>query len=176
MTLENTKYPVQVISVSNLAVETVDEDRSGPVLRNGLADLGFTVMPAAIIPSVQEVVTAAIKQSVEDGARIVVTTGGTGVLLTDKTVEATRVLLDYEIPGIMEEVRRVGAEKTSLSLLSRGLVGVIKPEDGDPVLVINAPGSRGGARDTLAVAGPMLGHILGLLDGGDHDFNRPDSV
>ena len=120
-------YTAQAITVSDRALQTEEEDRSGPVLRKGLTELGFNVREPVIVPSTEEAVRHAINQAVAAGTRVVVTAGGTGVLLTDRTVEVTRALLDYEIPGIMEQVRRVGAEKTTLSLLSRGLVGVIKP-------------------------------------------------
>ncbi len=164
-----------VITCSDRAFADPAEDRSGAVLRKGLADLGFQVAPAVVVPcevaAIQEALTAAIA----DGARVVVTAGGTGLLPRDVTVEATAPLLDSELPGIMEEVRRIGAQKTPLSLLSRGLVGVCSLEEYPRALLINAPGSRGGARDTLAVVGPVLGRIVDSLDGVDHDLSRPAS-
>ena len=102
------------------------------------------------------------------------TTGGTGVGPRDVTVEATRPLLTYEVPGIAEQVRAAGLAVTPLSSLSRGLAGVID-RGGPRAFVFNAPGSRGGARDALAVLAPVLTHIVDQLDGADHDLSRPAS-
>lgn len=185
------KTLVTVISCSDRAVVDPAEDRAGGVLRAGLADLGFAVGSPVVVKSEVSAIRGAVVDALVGGARVVFTTGGTGLLPRDVTVEATAPLLDYELPGIMEEVRRLGAQKTALSLLSRGLVGVCSPdkvrgaggaEGAGPTagtlpraLVVNAPGSRGGARDTLAVIGPVLGRIIDSLDGVDHDMSRPAS-
>ena len=71
------------------------------------------------------------------------------------------------LPGIMEAVRRRGAEKNPHALLSRGLAGVVECA-GVRAVVINAPGSTGGASDTIEVAGPLLRHLVEQLDGADH--------
>lgn len=167
---------VAVVTCSDRAFEDPAEDRAGAVLRKGLAALGFQVAPPVVLPSEKGLITSAITEAIEGGARVVVTTGGTGLLPRDVTVEATEPLLDYALPGIMEEVRRVGAQKTPLSLLSRGVVGVCSLDGYPRALIINAPGSRGGARDTLAVVGPVLGRIVDSLDGVDHDLSRPPSL
>lgn len=164
-----------VISCSDRAWEDPTEDRSGAVMRRGLEDMGFEVAPAVVVPAEKERITEAIISAVHSGSRIIVTAGGTGLLPRDVTVEATEALIEYEIPGIMEEVRRRGAEKTPLSLLSRGLVGVVAFPGYPRVLIINAPGSRGGARDTLGVVGPILERIVDSLAGVDHDLARPPS-
>lgn len=163
-----------VITCSDRAAADVYEDRSGPVLRDGLAGLGFAVAAPLILPDDRALIAVAITDAVDAGARVVLTTGGTGIGPRDVTVEATRPLLTYEIPGIAEAVRAAGLAKTPLSSLSRGLAGVI---DRGPTraFVFNAPGSRGGARDALAVLGPLLTHIVDQLDGADHDLNRPAS-
>lgn len=160
-------YRAAVITCSDRAAADVYEDRSGPILRDGLAALGFDVAEPVIIPDDAATISAAIRAAVADGARVVLTTGGTGVSPRDVTVEATRPLLAYEIPGISEAVRAAGMAATPLSALSRGLAGVIA--DGSRrAFVFNAPGSRGGARDALAVLTPILTHIVDQLDGADH--------
>lgn len=169
------KYKAAVITCSDRAAADIYEDRSGPVLRDALAELGFAVEAAVIVPDDKGLISRAIRTAIEAGARVVLTTGGTGVAPRDVTVEATLPLIDYELPGLMEEVRRQGAEKTALSLLSRGIAGVIALPELPRALVINAPGSRGGARDTIAVVGSLLDHIVGQLDGADHDLNRSPS-
>lgn len=165
-----------VITCSDRAAADVYEDRSGPIVRDGLAGLGFKVLPAVIVPDEVPQIRTAITAAIAQGARVVITTGGTGVGPRDVTVEATAALLDYEIAGLSEAVRRAGAAKTQLAAISRGLAGVISPETGPRVFICNAPGSRGGARDTLAVLSPVLCHIVEQLDGADHDLNRPDST
>lgn len=168
-------YTAVVITCSDRAAADIYEDRSGPVLRDGLAELGFTVLPAVLVPDDTPLIQQAVRDAVGAGARVILTTGGTGVGPRDVTVEATAELLAYDVPGIAEAVRRAGAAKTELATLSRGLAGVIAPADGRPCFIFNAPGSRGGARDTLAVLSPLLTHIVEQLDGADHDLNRPPS-
>ena len=167
-------YLAAVITCSDRAAADIYEDRSGPVLRDGLAALGFEVEPARIVPDDAAVIAAAIAEAVAAGARVVLTTGGTGISPRDVTVEASRPLLTYELPGIAEAVRAAGAATTPLACLSRGVAGVIR-EPGRSAFVFNAPGSRGGARDALAVLEPLLVHIVEQLDGADHDLNRPAS-
>lgn len=130
-------------------------------------EFGFEVAEPVIIPDEVDQIRAAVEAALNAGARVVVTTGGTGVGPRDVTVEATRSLLTFEVRGLMEEVRRVGAQKEPRALLSRGVAGVA--ESGEKrAIVVNAPGSRGGARDTISVVGPLLGHLVDQLDGGDH--------
>ncbi|MFT3887687.1 MAG: MogA/MoaB family molybdenum cofactor biosynthesis protein [Arachnia sp.] len=167
-------YPAVVITCSDRAAADVYEDRSGPVLRDGLAAAGFEVGAPVILPDDPGLIVAAIVEAVDAGARVVLTTGGTGVSPRDVTVEATRPLLTYEIPGIAEAVRAVGLQKTPLSSLSRGLAGVVD-RGAARAFVFNAPGSRGGARDALSVLSPLLVHIVQQLDGADHDMSRPAS-
>jgi molybdenum cofactor synthesis domain-containing protein len=107
-----------------------------------------------------------------DAARphLVITSGGTGISPTDVTPQITAELLDYEIPGLAEALRRYGADKgVPTAMLSRGLVGVVAR-----TLVVNLPGSSGGVRDGMAVLDGVLGHALDQLAGGDHV--RPDAV
>ena len=120
------------------------------------------------MPDNETRIKRAIQEAVADGARVIVTTGGTGVSPTDVTVEVTRELIAYEVPGLMEEVRRVGAQKEPRALLSRGIAGVLALPGQERALIINAPGSTGGARDTIDVVGPLLGHLVAQLDGSDH--------
>ncbi|MDO5068308.1 MAG: MogA/MoaB family molybdenum cofactor biosynthesis protein [Propionibacteriaceae bacterium] len=163
-----------VITCSDRAARDIYEDRSGPILRDALTALGFEVTTPVIVPDDPALIRDAVLAAHQDGARIILTTGGTGISPTDVTVEAVRDLITHDIPGLMEEVRRIGAQKEPRALLSRGIAGVL---EGDPrAVVVNAPGSRGGARDTISVIGPLLTHIVEQLDGADHDLSRPESV
>lgn len=162
-------YRAAVITCSDRAAADVYEDRSGKVLRDGLTELGFEVSDPVILPDEADQIALAIARAVDEGARIVLTTGGTGIGPRDVTVEATRPMFAYEIPGIAEAVRAAGLSATPLSSLSRGLAGVIDRGD-QRSFIFNAPGSRGGARDALAVLAPVLVHIVEQLDGADHDL------
>jgi molybdenum cofactor synthesis domain-containing protein len=109
-------------------------------------------------------VAEAIRTAVDGGARVELTTGGTGLTPTDLTPEATRPLLDREVPGIAEAIRAYGtAQEVPTAALSRGLAGVA----GD-ALVVNLPGSRGGVKDGLAVVVPLLVHAVQQIVGSDH--------
>ena len=95
------------------------------------------------------------------------TTGGTGVTPSDLTPEGTAPLLAARLEGLEAQIRAHGLTKTPLAGLSRGLVGVTG-RGADGALVVNAPGSRGGVKDTVAVIGPLVPHVLEQLGDGDH--------
>jgi molybdenum cofactor synthesis domain-containing protein len=108
-------------------------------------------------------VAEALRAAIADRIDVVLTSGGTGVTPTDRTPEATRDLLDFEIPGIAEAIRSHSRDKIPAAALSRGLAGVA-----GRTLIVNLPGSTGGARDGLAVLGPILAHTVDQVRGGDH--------
>jgi molybdenum cofactor synthesis domain-containing protein len=153
----------RVIVASNRAAAGLYRDTSGPLLVAGLRDLGCEVDPEPVVVPDGEPVAAALRTAIADAVDVVVTSGGTGVTPTDRTPEATRGLLDFEIPGIAEAIRAHSRDKVPAAALSRGLAGVA-----GRTLIINLPGSTGGARDGLAVLGPILRHTVDQLRGGDH--------
>ena len=150
----------RVIVASNRAAAGVYADTSGPLLVEGLRGLGCAVDEPVVVPD-GEPVLAALRAAA--GVDVVITTGGTGISPTDRTPDLTRDLLDYEIPGIAEAVRAYSRDKVPTAALSRGVAGVA-----GRTLVVNLPGSTGGARDGLAVLGPILRHAVDQLRGGDH--------
>lgn len=152
-----------VIAASNRAAAGVYEDTTGPLIVEALTDLGFEVAGPVVVPD-GEPVGEAIRAAVEDGARAVITTGGTGLTPTDLTPEVTRPLLDREVPGVAEAIRAHGiANGVPTAALSRGLAGVC-----GGAFVVNLPGSRGGVKDGLAVVLPLLLHAVEQIVGSDH--------
>ncbi len=147
-----------VLTVSDGVVAGEREDASGDALEELLAADGFEV-ERRVVPDEQEEIWRAIRDLAAE-ARLVLTTGGTGVAPRDVTPEATLGAIEREVPGIAEAIRADSIAKTPHALLSRGAAGVI----GD-TLVVNLPGSTGACRDGFAVLRPALEHALQLLAG-----------
>ncbi len=156
---------VAVITCSDRVHAGTYEDRSGPTLVDGLRAAGVDARGERCVPDEVPAIRDAILDAARAGARVVVTSGGTGLGPRDVTPEATRGLLDHEVPGIAEAIRRRGPEPHAM--LSRGLAG-IATIDGVRVLVVNVAGSVGAARDAVAVLAPALTHVVDQLDGGGH--------
>ncbi|WP_375423417.1 molybdenum cofactor biosynthesis protein B [uncultured Friedmanniella sp.] len=152
-----------VITVSTRASAGVYADRSGPIIVESLRTLGFEVDDPLVVPDGDEV-GAALRSAVEDGYAVVITTGGTGLNPHDHTPEQTRAVLEREIPPLAAAVARYGVDHgVPTAVLSRGLAGVA-----GTTLIINLPGSTGGARDGMTVLAPVLGHAVSQIRGGDH--------
>lgn len=152
-----------VVVASNRAAAGVYEDTTGPLIVEALRADGWEVDSPDVVPD-GEPVGDAIRAALADGARVVLTTGGTGLTPTDRTPEVTAGLLDREVPGIADAIRAHGvAQGVPTAALSRGLAGVA-----GQALVVNLPGSRGGVRDGLAVLVPLLRHAAEQIVGSDH--------
>lgn len=151
-----------VIVASNRAAAGVYTDTSGPILVAGLRAAGFTTGDPVVVPD-GEPVADALRRAVADGVDVALTSGGTGINPTDRTPQVTAALLDYEVPGIAEAIRAHSREAVPAAVLSRGLAGVA-----GRTLIVNLPGSTGGARDGLSVLAPILRHAVDQLRGGDH--------
>jgi molybdenum cofactor synthesis domain-containing protein len=152
-----------VVVASNRAAAGVYADETGPLIVEWLVDQGFACGEPVVVPD-GEPVRQAISAAVTDGARVVLTTGGTGLTPTDRTPDVTRPLLDREVPGIAEAIRAHGvANNVPTAMLSRGVAGVA-----GSCLVVNLPGSRGGVKDGLAVLAPVLRHAVEQIFGSDH--------
>ena len=152
-----------VVTASNRAAAGVYADTGGPVLADGLRELGFSVDGPLVVQD-GEPVGEALREAVHDGYDVVLTTGGTGLSPTDRTPEQTRPLLDREVSGLAEAIRGYGLGKgVPTAVLSRGVAGVA-----GHTLIVNLPGSRGGCLDGMAVLDGVLLHAVDQINGGDH--------
>lgn len=145
-----------VLTVSDRVSRGEAADGSGDLLAALLRDDGYAV-ERRVVPDEAAEIAAAIEE-LAAAARLVLTTGGTGLAPRDVTPEATRTVLEREAPGIAEALRADSIAKTPHGLLSRGAAGVL-----GGALVVNLPGSAGGCRDGYAVLRPALPHALALL-------------
>lgn len=156
---------VAVVTVSDRSSRGDRADASGPLLADALRELGASVV-TSIVPDGADEVERVISAAVAEGARVVVTTGGTGIGPRDLTPEGTSRVLARPLPGLAERLRAVDADAVPGAVLSRGLAGLT---GGDlPAIVVNVAGSTGAARSAAVVLAAVLPHALAQLDGEDH--------
>jgi molybdenum cofactor synthesis domain-containing protein len=149
-----------VITISDGAFHGKREDASGQALVSVLSRGGFEVGGPEVVPDDVERIREAVMTAVERGVDLVVATGGTGLGPRDVTPQAMATLIDYEVPGLGEAMRRAGAESTPMAVLSRSMAGVRKR-----ALIISVPGSPKGAIESLKAVMPVVGHAIELLHG-----------
>ena len=151
-----------MITVSTRAAAGVYADEAGPAVAQLLAEAGYDVGAVRVIPDGHGLVATEIRSACED-ADLVVTNGGTGLTPKDETPEATRDVIDREVPGLAEAMRAASLQVTPMAMLSRAVAGVR-----GSTLVINLPGSPKAAVENLQAVLPVLDHALDQLAGGDH--------
>jgi molybdenum cofactor synthesis domain-containing protein len=154
---------VAVVTVSDRCAAGERVDESGPAAVEAVQAAGLDVRSWTVVPDGVDSVGDALRAAIADGADVVLTLGGTGVGPRDRTPEATRAVIDLELPGIAEVLRAEGRRSTPTAVLTRGLAGC-----SGRTLVVNLPGSPAAVRSSLEVLLPLVPHVVDQLRGGDH--------
>jgi len=149
-----------VVTISDGAFHGQRQDASGAALVELLSRNGFEVDGPQVVPDEVERIREAVMTAVERGVDLVVATGGTGLGPRDVTPQAISTVIDYEVPGIGEAMRRAGEGSSPMALLSRSMAGVRKR-----TLIISVPGSPKGATESLEAVMPVVDHAIQLLHG-----------
>jgi len=161
-------YRCGVLTLSDKGSRGEREDTSGPQLQEMLRAEGFEIDAYEVIPDQQGLIEQTLIQWVDEKKLdLIVTTGGTGVSPRDRTPEATRAVIEMEIPGLSEAMRQASLRQTMQAVWSRGIAGIRKG-----CLILNVPGSRKAARENLEAVLPALQHGLDKLKGADADCGQ----
>ena len=158
-----------ILTISDKGHRGERADESGPALAAWLADRGFQIVWTRVLPDSAPDISAQLIEWADSGViDLILTTGGTGVSPRDVTPEATRRVLDREIPGIAEAMRAASLAKTPYALLSRAVAGIRAK-----TLIVNLPGSPRGALENLSAVWPALPHAVKKIQGDPSDCVTP---
>lgn len=158
-------YRCGVLTLSDKGSRGEREDTSGPRVQAMLREAGYVLAVAEILPDQQALIERQLMAWADElRLDLIVTTGGTGVAPSDRTPEATRAVIDREVPGLGEAMRLASLQKTKQAVWSRGIGGIR-----GQCLILNLPGSRKAAEENLAAVLPALTHGLEKLQGSSVD-------
>lgn len=159
------KISAGILTISDKGSQGLRKDESGEIVARILEGHGYSVHCKKIVPDDLSKIIDTLTSWVDiEELALIVTSGGTGLSPRDVTPQATRKVIDYEVPGMAEAMRRASSKKTPHAMLSRAMVGVRKAS-----LIINLPGSPNGAKENLFVLLPSLDHALSKLGGDTSD-------
>lgn len=153
-----------VIVVSDRCAAGSATDSTGPGLVRDLRALDYDVDSPEVIPDGVQSVSNALKRALDGGATVIVTTGGTGLGPRDRTPEATAPFIVFDIPGIPEQLRRIGLDRSPHATLSRGRAGL----SAGGSLIVNLPGSPHAVAEGMEFLSSVITHVRHVRDGGDH--------
>jgi molybdenum cofactor synthesis domain-containing protein len=154
-----------VLTISDKASQGLREDESGRIVKEMLQSHGYSVVREGVVPDRrEEIVDVLVSWVDQECLKLIVTSGGTGLSPTDVTPQAMEEVIDFEVPGMAEAMRAHSLKKTPHAMISRAMAGVRKGS-----LIINLPGSPGGAGDNLSAVLPALPHALSKLGGDPSD-------
>lgn len=161
------RYRIGVLTLSDKGARGERVDESGRILRDMVAPLGEVVCYRVIADEMSEIVSVLKDWSDSEGLDLILTTGGTGLSPRDVTPEATRQVIDRDVPGMAEAMRQSSLSKTVHAMLSRAVTGLR-----GTTMIVNLPGSPRGVQENLAVLLPALPHALAKLKGSPDDCAR----
>ncbi len=147
-----------VLTISDTAAAGKRDDLSGPEASKILTEAGFEVAAIEVLPDERADIESRLRRASEEGFRLVVTSGGTGLSPRDVTPEATLAVIDRNVPGIAELMRLESLKMTPRAALSRAVSGIRQS-----TLIINLPGSVKGVRECLTAVRPILSHAVDVL-------------
>lgn len=163
------KIRAAILTASDRCARSEARDESGQALYVTMRARGAEVVAYEVVPDDVERIAGKLREMADMGAQVILTTGGTGIAETDVTPEATRQVIEREVPGLAEAMRAASLEATAHAMLSRAVAGIR-----GKALIINLPGSPQGARECLEVVLPALDHAVELLAGPvSDDSHRP---
>lgn len=149
-----------IITVSDRASKGEYADLGGPALREAAEGYGWKVVDELLVPDEKREIQRAIRELINKGCGLVLTTGGTGVAPRDVTPEAIRELASRELPGFGEQMRMESLKITPNAILSRNLAAVV-----DNALVIALPGKPSGAVECLSFVVGAVPHCVKVVQG-----------
>lgn len=157
-----------VVTISDKGYAGQREDVSGPVLADLVREMGAEVVRTAVIPDEREEIVAMLVAFADEMALdLVITTGGTGVTPRDVTPEATKAVIEREMPGLAEVVRMEGYRQTPLAVISRGVAGIR-----GKTLIVNLPGNPRAVRQGMETLSPILPHTVQMIRGEDTEHDH----